>query len=293
LLVAETLAALGGTAARGEAEPWPLSDQAVGWIRAHLDAASPAERDVVEAASVLGDETDVTILERLAAEARTAVTKSAFLVPRNGGERCRFLAPLARELVYATLSPERRLTLHSRAAAVLGDAGSPSPAELAHRALAASAVGDARRCEHYVSRLVKTCTAADAPVSPSRRPYFVREGDHWAIGFGDRAIRLGDRTGLLYLARLLSRPGVEFAALALGARHRATNGTTDLVGESTLAGERARVRVTRRIRDGIARIARAHPELGAHLERTIRTGARCVYLVDPSTAPRWETRSSV
>ncbi len=43
------------------------------------------------------------------------------------------------------------------------------------------------------------------------------------------------------------------------------------------AAERARKAVTARIRDAIHRITDAHPELGAHLDRTIRTGTTCRY----------------
>ena len=43
------------------------------------------------------------------------------------------------------------------------------------------------------------------------------------------------------------------------------------------AAERARKAVTARIRDAIRRIADALPELGAHLDRTVRTGTTCRY----------------
>jgi hypothetical protein len=43
------------------------------------------------------------------------------------------------------------------------------------------------------------------------------------------------------------------------------------------AAERARKAVTARIRDAIRRIADAHPDLGAHLDRTVRTGTTCRY----------------
>jgi hypothetical protein len=46
---------------------------------------------------------------------------------------------------------------------------------------------------------------------------------------------------------------------------------------SNTAAERARKAVTARIRDAIRRIADAHPELGTHLDRTIRTGTFCQY----------------
>jgi hypothetical protein len=51
-------------------------------------------------------------------------------------------------------------------------------------------------------------------------------------------------------------------------RPRGLGGTT---------AERARKAVTARIRDAIRRIAEVHPELGRHLDRTIRTGTHCRY----------------
>jgi len=56
-------------------------------------------------------------------------------------------------------------------------------------------------------------------------------------------------------------------ALGLGGRERK-------VGS---AAERARVNVQRRIRDAIRRIESHHPELGKHLERSVRTGTYCAY----------------
>ena len=297
LLVVETLSALKGVDALVDSGPWPLSERAMGWMGARLEAMTPIARHMLEAASVLGEECELALVARLVSSAdlshvRASLLSTALTTVRNGGERYRFVAPLARDLVYASLSAERRATLHAQAAAELGRTGTASPAMLAHHVLAASATGDARRCEHYVGRLLQTRAVPDAPVNPACWPYFVQEVEHWVIGFGERSIRLSNRTGLLYLARLLSRPGTEFAALALGERHRARNGSDEAPREPTLAAERARVRVTRRIRDGIERIARLHPELGAHLEQTIRTGAQCVYVADPVTAPRWEVRWS-
>jgi tetratricopeptide (TPR) repeat protein len=46
------------------------------------------------------------------------------------------------------------------------------------------------------------------------------------------------------------------------------------------AAERARQAVTARIRDALGRIEAAHPDLGAHLRRSVRTGTACVYLPD-------------
>lgn len=46
--------------------------------------------------------------------------------------------------------------------------------------------------------------------------------------------------------------------------------------------ERARKAVTARIRDAISRISEALPELGTHLDRTVRTGITCSYEPGPS-----------
>jgi hypothetical protein len=44
--------------------------------------------------------------------------------------------------------------------------------------------------------------------------------------------------------------------------------------------EKARTAVTWRIRNAIKKIGQAHPELGRHLEVSIRTGIFCVYAPD-------------
>jgi hypothetical protein len=43
--------------------------------------------------------------------------------------------------------------------------------------------------------------------------------------------------------------------------------------------------LTARIRDAIRRISEAHPELGRHLARSVRTGTFCVY--EPDQPVRW------
>jgi hypothetical protein len=49
--------------------------------------------------------------------------------------------------------------------------------------------------------------------------------------------------------------------------------------------ERARTAVTARVKDAIRRIGEAHPDLGRHLARSVRTGTFCVY--DPDQPTRW------
>jgi tetratricopeptide (TPR) repeat protein len=85
----------------------------------------------------------------------------------------------------------------------------------------------------------------------------------------------------------------ERAALARERRQRlAETVATDfgLAGRSRLIGdpvERARKTVSTRIRRTIATIARAHPELGRHLDRSIDTGTWCAYR--PAEATTWST----
>jgi hypothetical protein len=66
------------------------------------------------------------------------------------------------------------------------------------------------------------------------------------------------------------------SAVGLGGRAR----------RSGSAAERARTTVTARIRDAIRRIERVHPELGRHLDRSVRTGTFCAY--HPDSATTWK-----
>jgi tetratricopeptide (TPR) repeat protein len=74
-----------------------------------------------------------------------------------------------------------------------------------------------------------------------------------------------------FLVRELSR------AVGLGGRDR----------RSGSASERARVSVTRAIRQAMMRIHQHDHPLGKHLDHAIRTGAYCVYLPDPQAPPKW------
>lgn len=74
-----------------------------------------------------------------------------------------------------------------------------------------------------------------------------------------------------FLVRELAR------AVGLGGRDR----------RAASASERARSGVTRAIRQGIARIGEHHPELGEHLNGTVRTGTYCAYVPDPGSPAAW------
>ena len=67
------------------------------------------------------------------------------------------------------------------------------------------------------------------------------------------------------------------AAMGMGGRDR----------PAASSAERARVSVTRAIRSTLTRIAAQNPELGAHLEATIRTGTFCSYTPDPRAPIAW------
>jgi tetratricopeptide (TPR) repeat protein len=83
-----------------------------------------------------------------------------------------------------------------------------------------------------------------------------------ALGDTKRAAQAGAERE--FLVRELSR------AVGLGGRNR----------RAASASERARVAVTRAIRQGIVRIGGHHPELGEHLDGAIRTGTYCAYVPD-------------
>ncbi|WP_327417753.1 hypothetical protein [Streptomyces sp. NBC_01233] len=53
------------------------------------------------------------------------------------------------------------------------------------------------------------------------------------------------------------------------------------------ASERARAAVTQAVRKAIGRLREAAPELGDHLDRTIRTGTYCAYVPDPRVPSPW------
>jgi hypothetical protein len=74
-----------------------------------------------------------------------------------------------------------------------------------------------------------------------------------------------------FLIRELSR------AVGLGGRDRRAGS----------ASERARVSVTRAVRQALSRIRQHHVPLADHLERRVRTGAYCVYMPDPGLPVTW------
>jgi tetratricopeptide (TPR) repeat protein len=135
---------------------------------------------------------------------------------------------------------------------------------------------------------------------------FRKEGDYWTISFQGCVFRMRDTVGMHYISRLVASPGMDFSALDLAAgadrtslkcRARrktpssANNGHANGDRDDRLeaARERARLRVTKRIKDAIAKIRLTHPELARHLATSIRTGYSCCYGGDDKCPVHWTT----
>jgi hypothetical protein len=100
----------------------------------------------------------------------------------------------------------------------------------------------------------------------------IEEDIEEAVRFGDLGRCAQAKTERDLIARELAR------AFGLGERDRPPAGSPI---------ERARVSVTRAIRQTLLRIHEHHRSLGEHLERTIKTGASCVYAPDPRAPISW------
>ena len=119
---------------------------------------------------------------------------------------------------------------------------------------------------------------------------------------GDTGPLLDERARTEYRARLTELEAEIDAAHLANDRVRAERLETErdalvaqltqafgLGGRARRAGsavERARTRVTARVRDAVRRIDAVHPDLGRHLDESVRTGTFCVYAPDP--AVQWE-----
>jgi hypothetical protein len=107
------------------------------------------------------------------------------------------------------------------------------------------------------------------------------EGDSWNISYDGASLRLRHLKGLRYLWLLLCSPGKPISVGDLAAER-----STDPMAADA---ERARIAVTKRIREAIRRIAIDHPALGYHLTGAVRTGAWCCYAPDPGRREKWTT----
>ena len=153
--------------------------------------------------------------------------------------------------------------------------------------------------EFHVLDLVAAETGSGAPVDSSPAGRLPRSA------LGDAGAMLDERAKDAYRRRLAEIEDDSAQALAIGDDERAAQADAErdfLVQElaravglggrdrrAASASERARVAVTRAIRQAITRVADHHPQLGKHLNHAIHTGAYCVYAPDPHTPATWAT----
>ena len=145
--------------------------------------------------------------------------------------------------------------------------GSPPPAVArpeAHEQLRSEGLGDAGEL-----------LDAAAKASYKRRLEELREDLEEAQDFNDpeRAARAQDEIDAL-VDQLA-------AGVGLGGRDR----------KAASQAERARVNITKSVKDALKKIEENHRPLGEHLRTAIRTGAYCAYLPDPRLHISWRTRT--
>jgi hypothetical protein len=144
---------------------------------------------------------------------------------------------------------------------VAAETGRPAQAESGQAAgLSRAALGDAG-----------AMLDAQAKNAYRRRLAEIEEDIEQARALGDTERAAQADAERDFLVRELSR------AVGLGGRDR----------RAASASERARVAVTRALRQAIARVGEHHPQLGDHLNRAIRTGTYCAYLPDPRAPTGW------
>jgi len=144
--------------------PLPFLPEVSALVEQHLEQVSPACRDLLRVASVLGEDFALDLLREVAgldvadALRRLDEASAARLVVEHGAAgRFAFTHALVRDALYASLSLAQRVETHSRIADAL-EARHPEPtgealAELAHHFVAAAAAdGGDERAVRYARR---------------------------------------------------------------------------------------------------------------------------------------------
>ena len=137
--------------------------------------------------------------------------------------------------------------------------------------VAAESVGIARSDEHMALGDAGELLDARAKSAYRRRLAEIEDDIEQARALGDAERESQADAERDFLVRELSR------AVGLGGRDR----------RAASASERARVGVTRAIRYAMTRVSEHHPELGEHLNLTVRTGTYCGYLPDRRALAAW------
>ena len=137
--------------------------------------------------------------------------------------------------------------------------------------VAAESVGIARSDEHMALGDAGELLDARAKSAYRRRLAEIEDDIEQARALEDAERESQADAERDFLVRELSR------AVGLGGRDR----------RAASASERARVGVTRAIRYAMTRVGEHHPELGEHLNLTVRTGTYCGYLPDRRALAAW------
>ena len=168
----------------------------------------------------------------------------------------------------------------------------------------------------YIAQLLKVpgrevhvldlATSVEGGLAQSTGPR-VNHGDLSSDGWGDAGAILDAPAKTAYKQRLLDlREDLEEAELFNDPERaaRVQDEIDALVGQ--LAGgvglggrdrkaasqaEKARVNITKSVKDALKKIEEHHGQLGDHLRATIRTGAYCAYVPDPRLEISWRTEA--
>ena len=225
------------------------------------------------------------------AEARTDLDRvETAAVPRDGDWLAKYVqvaeaAVLADHRIAATVAYQL-LQPYARQCAVAGILAGSWGSVAAHLGYLARYLGQAEEADAHFALAAEIDAAAGSALAsrtrewagsaapPDRMAVFRRDGEVWTLRYAGRTVWLRDSKGLHDLALLLARPGeqthVSELAGAAGRRESDAGPTT----------ERMRKAVTYRIRHAIVRVADVHPELGSHLQATVRTGTWCGYTTE-------------
>ena len=128
----------------GEEAPATVRDA----VLARTTRISPAARDVLRAAAVLGPGASLSLVATVAGQQTDAVdecVRHGLLVADPGSGGLAFRHEIARETVESSLSPAARTRLHERALGTLGTLGSTDHHRLAHHAAGAGRGADVVR----------------------------------------------------------------------------------------------------------------------------------------------------
>jgi non-specific serine/threonine protein kinase len=112
---------------------------------------------------------------------------------------------------------------------------------------------------------------ATAKAAYKRRVEELREELDEAERFNDTGRAATAREEIDFIAGQLA------AAVGLGGRDR----------KAASSAERARLTVTKRIKDALGKVRESHPSLGEYLAQRIKTGYLCAYLPDPDRPIHW------